>query len=79
MINMGDLEIPGAGNNNGKKENKDTLFGPSIGVAGGGPDWCEKDSKDGKDADEDELTPEVVKDWIRKSKDVRFSLLFVLN
>lgn len=72
VINMGDLEVPGAGNNDGKKEAKETLFGPSIGVAGGGPDWCEKDSKDSKNTEEDELTPDIVKEWIRKSKDVSF-------
>lgn len=79
---MGDLVPPNATNapgNNDKKENKDTLFGPNIGVVGGGPEWCEKDRKDSKSVeDEDELTPHVVREWVRKSKDVgiRFSIQF---
>lgn len=57
----------------GKKDKKDTLFGPSIGVSGGGPDWC---STDGKPVDGvDELTSDIVKTWITKSKEVRDELL----
>lgn len=64
-----------------KKGNKDTLFGPSIGVVGSSPSWCSdfsidygRDVNDEKHAEgweEDELTPEVVKEWERRSKDVR--------
>ncbi|RPD56006.1 hypothetical protein L227DRAFT_579222 [Lentinus tigrinus ALCF2SS1-6] len=51
----------------GTKSN-DTLFGPNIGVLGTGPDWTERPDKS-----EDVLTPEVVKSWIAKSKDTRYS------
>ncbi|KAI0720750.1 hypothetical protein C8T65DRAFT_632685 [Cerioporus squamosus] len=51
----------------GTKSN-DTLFGPNIGVLGTGPDWTEHPDKS-----EDVLTPEVVKSWIAKSKDTRYS------
>lgn len=43
----------------------DTLFGPNIGVLGGGPEWAESPDKS-----QDVLTPEVVKGWIAKSKQV---------
>ena len=43
----------------------DTLFGPNIGVLGGGPDWTENHEKN-----QDVLTPEIVKGWIAKSKQV---------
>ncbi len=43
----------------------DTLFGPNIGVLGGGPEWAESPEKS-----QDVLTPEVVKGWIAKSKQV---------
>ena len=66
-----------------KKGNKDTLFGPSIGVVGTAPSWCGDFPTDyGRDVlnekaegwDGDELTPEVVKEWERRSKDVRSSI-----
>ena len=47
MINMGDL---GASNNAAitnipiNKDNKDTLFGPSIGVGSNAPEWCAADA-----------------------------------
>ena len=58
-----------------KKDNKDTLFGPSVGVTNNTPDWCsgfkENDENDDEKKDFiDELTPDVVKEWIRRSKDV---------
>ncbi|PIL23552.1 hypothetical protein GSI_14865 [Ganoderma sinense ZZ0214-1] len=43
----------------------DTLFGPNIGVLGGGPEWTESQEKSS-----DVLTPEIVKGWIAKSKEV---------
>lgn len=57
----------------GTKSN-DTLFGPNIGVLGTGPDWTERPDKS-----EDVLTPEVVKNWIAKSKDVSASVLLGLD
>ena len=58
-------------------DNKDTLFGPNIGIVGAGPEWAsdpsEKKSakKDSEKVDEDELTPEIVKEWMKRSSDVR--------
>ena len=49
----------------------DTLFGPNIGVLGSGPDWAESQEKSS-----DVLTPEIVKGWIAKSKEVSVSVLF---
>ncbi|KAI0367651.1 hypothetical protein BV20DRAFT_970202 [Pilatotrama ljubarskyi] len=46
----------------------DTLFGPNIGVLGGGPDWAESPEKS-----QDVLTPEIVKGWIAKSKQTHYS------
>ena len=48
-----------------EKKNNDTLFGPNIGVLGGGPDWTESGEKSS-----DVLTPDIVKGWIAKSKEV---------
>ena len=47
----------------------DTLFGPNIGVLGGGPEWTESQEKSS-----DVLTPEIVKGWIAKSKEVSVSV-----
>jgi hypothetical protein len=58
---MGDLN--GIANN--KKQ--DTLFGPNIGVIASGPAWTEANEKK---SSEDQLTPEIVKGWITKSKEV---------
>jgi hypothetical protein len=44
----------------------DTLFGPGVGVITSGPGWTEP-----KASNNDELTPEVVKTWMAKSKEVR--------
>ena len=49
-------------------KNKDTLFGPSIGVINSGPKWAQ--SPKTKAAPEDELTPEIVRSWVMKSKEV---------
>ncbi|KAM5531539.1 hypothetical protein V8D89_014804 [Ganoderma adspersum] len=46
----------------------DTLFGPNIGVLGGGPEWTESQEKSS-----DVLTPEIVKGWIAKSKETHYS------
>ncbi|KAH9941573.1 uncharacterized protein BXZ73DRAFT_88090 [Epithele typhae] len=46
----------------------DTLFGPNIGVLGGGPEWTEHSEKSA-----DVLTPEIVKGWIAKSKETHYS------
>lgn len=94
VINMGDVNATAEGgrdsNGREKKGNKDTLFGPSLGVVGNAPSWCSDFSsdygRDGKGNDEkcdekweeDELTPEVVKEWVRRSKDVS-SILAVLS
>lgn len=72
VINMGDLLAP---TNNERsqvteKKKQDTLFGPSIGVVNPGPDWAEETSSI-KPKIQDTLTPELVKSWVEKSKDVR--------
>ena len=48
-----------------EKKGNDTLFGPNIGVLGGGPAWTESSEKSS-----DVLTPDIVKNWIAKSKEV---------
>jgi hypothetical protein len=54
----------------------DTLFGPNIGIVSSGPEWTEA-SRDKSLVDE--LTPEIVKSWVAKSKEVRQGVvLFVL-
>jgi hypothetical protein len=45
----------------------DTLFGPNIGIVSSGPEWTEI-SQDKTVVDE--LTPEIVKGWVAKSKEV---------
>ncbi|KZT23663.1 hypothetical protein NEOLEDRAFT_1157187 [Neolentinus lepideus HHB14362 ss-1] len=52
--------------NGEEKKNSDTLFGPSIGIVSNGPGWTEQMKT--HRAAEDELTPEVIKGWIEKSK-----------
>ena len=69
IINMG--ELSGENKDNKKQE---TLFGPNIGVVNSGPAWTEHGKKQ---TVEDQLTPEVVKEWIAKSKEV--SRLTFLN
>ncbi|KAF7983470.1 hypothetical protein HWV62_21764 [Athelia sp. TMB] len=65
VIDMGDIGNSDAA---AKKKKVDTLFGPNIGVVASGPAWTETDEKDARGA-VDELTPEVVKGWIAKSKE----------
>ncbi|KAH8113871.1 hypothetical protein DFH11DRAFT_1727387 [Phellopilus nigrolimitatus] len=79
-LNMGDLAPSGGADVSGK-ENRDTLFGPSIGVVGTSPEWCngltnkksekpenKKEGKEGKVLeDDDELTPDVVQEWVKRS------------
>ena len=65
-INMGDLNIGSPGESNGAtKKKQDTLFGPNIGIVAKGPEWAEAREKT-----IDELTPEIVRGWIAKSKEV---------
>jgi hypothetical protein len=45
----------------------DTLFGPNLGIVSSGPEWTEI-SQDKTVVDE--LTPEIVKGWVAKSKEV---------
>ena len=68
VINMADLtisptEAASAANQNKKKQ--DTLFGPNIGIVARGPEWTETREKV-----IDELTPDIVRGWIAKSKEV---------
>ena len=61
------IPAPASGAEAGQKEKKaETLFGPNIGIVSTGPKWTEKYEKSS-----DELTPEIVKAWIAKSKQVR--------
>lgn len=66
-INMGDLSLgPNAvASPPASKKKQDTLFGPNIGIVARGPEWTESREKV-----IDELTPEVVRAWIAKSKEV---------
>ena len=52
----------------------DTLFGPNIGIVSSGPEWTET-SQDKTLVDE--LTPEIVKGWVAKSKEVCWGLALV--
>ena len=65
-----DAVVLNMGNPNGLDANKektsDTLFGPNIGIVSGGPEWTERHEKSS-----DELTPEIIKSWIARSKEVR--------
>ncbi|KAI0052096.1 hypothetical protein FA95DRAFT_1553769 [Auriscalpium vulgare] len=58
VINMGDLS---------REKKQDTLFGPNIGIVPSGPAWT--DSEHEKQKVLDELTPEIVKTWVEKSKE----------
>ena len=48
-----------------KEKKQDTLFGPNIGIVAKGPEWTESREKV-----IDELTPDIVRGWIAKSKEV---------
>ena len=67
VINMGDLTLnsPEAASPSSSKKKQDTLFGPNIGIVARGPEWTETREKA-----IDELTPDIVRGWIAKSKEV---------
>jgi len=73
VINMGDL-LPnneGERTNTTDKKKQDTLFGPSIGIVDPGPSWADHTIKQSeKPPIQDVLTPELVKNWVEKSKEV---------
>lgn len=70
VINMGDLLPPPAAQTENKKKH-DTLFGPSIGLVNGGPDWADqKPEQSEKSQLQDVLTSELVNGWVEKSKEV---------
>ncbi|KAG6887589.1 hypothetical protein C0992_011623 [Termitomyces sp. T32_za158] len=50
-----------------EKKTHEALFGPNIGIVSSGPAWT---TASGKRVLTDELTPEVVTNWVEKSKDV---------
>lgn len=77
VIDMGDLS--GNSNSNGKKKKLDTLFGPNIGVVANGPAWTEPEVNEKDPGAFDELTPDVVKTWIAKSKEVSFCYNFSIH
>ncbi|KAK7681388.1 hypothetical protein QCA50_015480 [Cerrena zonata] len=61
VINMSEI---GTSNPAGQEKKKqDTLFGPNIGIVSSGPKWTDRTDKS-----DDELTPEIVKAWVQKSK-----------
>lgn len=65
VINMADLSITSPGDSStSTKKKQDTLFGPNIGIVAKGPEWTESREKT-----IDELTPEIVRGWIAKSKE----------
>ncbi|PCH35206.1 hypothetical protein WOLCODRAFT_139803 [Wolfiporia cocos MD-104 SS10] len=59
VINMAEPSVPEA-----QDKKPDTLFGPNIGIVSGGPDWAERREKS-----TDELTPDIIKSWISRSKE----------
>lgn len=63
---------PPAKDNSKEKKGPDTLFGPNIGVISGGPAWTNGTEKK---VLKDELTVDVVKSWVEKSKEV-LTLIF---
>ncbi len=71
VVNMAELNInPNeASSSSAPKKKQDTLFGPNIGIVARGPEWTESREKV-----IDELTPEIVRTWIAKSKQVSQSL-----
>lgn len=62
VIDMSDVSSPPEG------KKPETLFGPSIGVVQTAPAWTDVPDKKSL---ADQLTPEDVKGWVNKSKDVR--------
>lgn len=69
-ITMADLTVtpPVPTSPSAPKKKQDTLFGPNIGIVARGPEWTESREKP-----IDELTPEIVRAWIAKSKQVSLS------
>ena len=65
VINMGDLNVNSNEPSSSSKKKQDTLFGPNIGIVAKGPEWTESREKA-----IDELTPEIVRSWIARSKEV---------
>lgn len=65
VINMGELNITPSDPSSSSKKKQDTLFGPNIGIVAKGPEWTESREKV-----IDELTPEIVRNWISRSKEV---------
>ena len=61
------IDMNGGGGEN-KERDVNTLFGPNIGIMDAGPKWTEPL---GEKVAQDEITPDVVKAWIDKSKEVR--------
>lgn len=82
LRNMTNATIPtndntsNTGNKDEKDKKSDTLFGPNIGILATGPAWTESgntladDKENEKKLAVDPLTPEIVKGWIAKSKEV---------
>ncbi|THH29743.1 hypothetical protein EUX98_g4426 [Antrodiella citrinella] len=75
VINLGDATQNNSNNSsntnsnsNDNKKKQDTLFGPNIGIVTGGPEWT-----DNAEETKDELTADVVKGWIAKSKEAAHS------
>ncbi|KZS96254.1 hypothetical protein SISNIDRAFT_536575 [Sistotremastrum niveocremeum HHB9708] len=75
---MGDLVLStqsplqeASSSNGSNKAKSQTLFGPGIGIMSSGPKWTESSSAgaNAKGKMGDELTPEVVKAWVAKSKE----------
>ncbi|KAH8804219.1 hypothetical protein DL96DRAFT_1537151 [Flagelloscypha sp. PMI_526] len=56
------------GTNNANKK-QETLFGPSLGLLSQGPSWTVHHSNSAAKSNTEELTPEIVKSWIERSKD----------
>ena len=74
IIDMGDLSD--ITNRDNKKQ--DTLFGPNIGVITSGPAWTDAGGSE-KQPITDQLTSDVVKGWIAKSKEVDIPSLSYLQ
>lgn len=64
--NPNDAVIDMNGSGHGGEKDVNTLFGPNIGIMDAGPKWTEPL---GEKPAQDEITPDVVKAWIDKSKE----------
>ncbi|KIJ59398.1 hypothetical protein HYDPIDRAFT_118626 [Hydnomerulius pinastri MD-312] len=62
VINMGIVDD----NTNKKEKKQETLFGPNIGVVNTAPQWAQSM---GKQAAADNLSSDIIKSWISKSKE----------